>query len=237
MDLLTPLSPDDRVHLLRDAEAACAAKEHFGGSHSMFWLRQLCTCKTRQEEIAFHNRRHREFEKLIGEKTYKDPVAAVDAQGSRLRKELEAFRADADRVVTLTPGEWGLAWKPIAPRTEPQGGAPWELLARATGRIYYVIPSAEYFPVLNQLLVMKLAPRAEPRLADGAESPLLEPNDALVAVGTEANNAAIAELAIRGGQVQAVALRDACGALVVPCPDARGGLALLRRAIRGDLTV
>lgn len=199
----------------------------------MFWLRQLCKCASREEEIAFHKRRHREFQKLIGTKSYSDPVAAVDAQGSRLRRELEAFSLAGNRVVTLTAGEWGLAWKTVLPVAKPQGGAPWEPLARATGRIYFVIPSTDYLPVVNQLLVMKLAPRAEPRFADGTESPLLEPTDALVAVGTPKNNAAIAELAVSGSGVQAITLPDACGALVVPCSDAREGLALLRRAIRG----
>ena len=199
----------------------------------MFWLRHLCKCANRQEEIAFHNRRHREFQKLIGTKEYRDPVAAVDAQGSRLRRELERFPLDSGRVVTLTPGEWGLAWKTILAAEKTQGAAPWELLARASGKLYFVIPSTLYFPLVNQLLVLKLAPRAEPRFCDGDESPLLESADALVAVGTPVNNAAIAELAVTGADLQVVALPDACGALVIPCSDPREGLALLRRAIRG----
>jgi hypothetical protein len=233
VELLTPLSSDERALLLREAEAACSAKKHFGGTQSLFWLRHLCKCANRQEEIAFHNRRHREFQKLIGTKQYRDPVAAVDAQGSRLRRELEEFPLDSGRVVTLTSGEWGLAWKTNVASVKAHSSAPWEMLARATGKLYFVIPSTGYFPVVNQLLVMKLAPRAEPRFCDGDESPLLESTDALVAVGTPANNAAIAELSITGSDLQVVALPDACGALVVPCSDSREGLALLRRAIRG----
>jgi hypothetical protein len=233
VELLTPLNPDERALLLREAEAACAAKKHFGGTQSLFWLRHLCKCANRQEEIAFHNRRHREFQKLIGTKVYRDPVAAVDAQGSRLRRELEDFPLDSGRVVTLAPGEWGLAWKTDPAPVKPQSSAPWEMLARATGKIYFVIPSTGYFPVVNQLLVMKLAPRAEPRFCDGEESPLLESADALVAVGTPVNNAAIAELSITGNDLEVVALQDACGALVIPCSNPREGLALLRRAIRG----
>lgn len=233
MELLTPLTPDERAFLLREAETAWAAKTHFGGTQSLFWLRLLCQCANRQEEIAFHNRRHREFEKLIGAKAYRDRVAAVDAQGSRLRRELESFPLDSVRVVTLTQGEWGLAWKAVTSASKRQIGAPWELLSMATGKLHFVIPSAEYFPVVNQLLVMNIAPKAKPFFSDGAESPLLEATDGLVAVGSPDNNAAIAELAVTGGGVQAVVLPDACGALVIACSDAHSGLVMLRREMRG----
>lgn len=233
MDVLTPLTPDERALLLRKAEEACAAKTHFGGSQSLFWLRRLCKCATREQEIAFHKRRYREFETANPDKTYAGLEAAVDAQGSRLRRELESFAFDENRVVTLTNGEWGLAWKAAAAAALPQSTAPWELLSQACGKLYFVIPSVDYFPVVNQLLVMDLAPKAKPLFFDGNESPLLERNDALVAVGSAENNAAIAELEIAGDGVQAIPLRDACGALVVPCSDPREGLATLRRAIRG----
>lgn len=181
MELLTPLTIEERALLLREAEVLYASNKD---SHSLFWLRLLCECGNRKAELALHGRRHEVFRKRMGSVDDKKAVAAVHAQGTRLRRELEAMSRTDGRVVTLVRGHWGLAWKTKAPEAKAPNAASWEMFARATGNIHYVLPSTEYFPLLNQLRFMKLAPNTEPMYWDGKESPLLAPEDVLVAAGT-----------------------------------------------------